>query len=153
MRYLQHAISLQWQRGTVLCGTVGALYQGRRHEVLMGGGGYGHLDPPTPKISFSSDFGHFILGKNIGKCKILILVKKVTENFISGERPPLIYRQRSRVPVPCLPVSTPILAEETNDQQRCSRKTTVSNHNHGGLSKYRELTHRPKSKGVAITFC
>ena len=68
------------------------------------GGGYGHLDPPTPKISFSSDFGHFILGKNIGKCKILILVKKVTENFISGERPPLIYRQRRRVPVPCLPV-------------------------------------------------
>ena len=43
--------------------------QGRRHQVLFGGNGFmgtqtqGILmdpNPPTPKFSFSSDFGHFI---------------------------------------------------------------------------------------------
>ena len=46
------------------------MYQGRRHEVLFGGRLHRHPKPPTPKLSFSSDF------ENDGKCKIFTCVKK-----------------------------------------------------------------------------
>ena len=52
--------------------------QGRHREVFFFGGGDGFIGTQThlpPKLSFYSDFGHFIL-KNGGKCKIFICVKK-----------------------------------------------------------------------------
>ena len=46
--------SSRWQ-------STGAQGQWRRHEVLIGGGGriHGHPKPHTPRVSFSSNFGHF----------------------------------------------------------------------------------------------
>ena len=54
-------------------------YPRSRHEVLLGGGGgriHRHPNLPTPKFSFSLDFGHLIYFENGGKCKILMCQEK-----------------------------------------------------------------------------
>ena len=43
--------------GTPYCNTI----RGVATKFCSGGRIHGHHNPPTPKFSFSSDFGHFIL--------------------------------------------------------------------------------------------
>ena len=84
------------------------LGQGRRHEVLLGGGGgiHGHPNPPTPKTHFLLGFRPLYFG-NVGLLKKCIRVKKkVTEisSFLWG-RPPLISRLRGTRPPLLVPMT------------------------------------------------
>ena len=49
--------------------------QGRRHEFLTGGRSHRHPNPPTPKFSFSSDLGQFVL-KMLENTKIVHVLRK-----------------------------------------------------------------------------
>ena len=79
-------------------------------KFFFGGDGFiGTQTHLPPKISFSSDFGHFIL-KMVGNAKYSSVSRKKDAKISSflGGRPPLIFRLRgTRPPVPP-PLSTPM---------------------------------------------
>ena len=75
--------------------------QGSRHEVLFEGGGedgfIGTQTHLTPKFSFFSDFGHFIL-KMVENAKFPYVSKRYINISFSGGRPPLIFQLRGTRP-------------------------------------------------------
>ena len=77
-------------------------------KFCLGGRIHRHPNPPTPKFSFSSDFGHFIL-KMMENAKNVIRVKKKDAEISTflGGRPPLIFRLQGTCP-PVPPLSTPM---------------------------------------------
>ena len=81
-----------------------------RHEVLFGGDGFiGIQTHLPPKLSFSSDFGHFIL-KMVENAKYSSVSRKKDakiSSFLGGGRPPLIFRLRGTRPPSPFFLNTP----------------------------------------------
>ena len=75
--------------------------QGRRHEVLIGGGGFMGIQThlPQKKLSFSSDFRHFIL-KLLENSKLYTCQEKGCSNIINSSpgTSPMISRMRGTRP-------------------------------------------------------